>query len=231
MNDSLDDYTLLAGDLPGDETWGNYPNNDKKPFQAYELLQMNDDFMEDVTKLRNKYNVGHYALEGDGFDESEIYPPESKLAQFQKDIVALSERIHFPGSWENSVKLFVVGYDAQVALVPASKRTGILAKTHKDYIEVRYYGNPNEATIRKVTPGIKLLTEQRSTAQDKESSAKYRPQLHKSLTMKYLKDKGYTYQQIATMFTDIQNGIEAEDIPPYIRNLQKQVEKIYIKSS
>lgn len=231
MNDSLDDYTLLSGDFPGDELWGNYPSNEKKSFQAYELLLLNNGFVKDIHDLRNKYDIGHYIIEGDGFDESEIYPQESQLDEFLEDVAKISSGIHFPGTWENAVKLFAVGYDAQVALVPASKRTGVIAKTHQDYIEVRYYGNPDEATVRKVTPSIKAMAEKRSTAQDKESSVKYRPKLKKSLAMKSLKDNGYTYSQIASLFDSVQNGIEPEDVSPYIRNLQKQVEKIYTKSS
>lgn len=230
MNDSLDDYILLTGDLPGDEPWGNYPGNDKKPLQAYELLLLNNDFMKDVSELRNKYNVGHYTVEGDGFDEAELYPQDSQLGEFLKDVAIISRGIHFPGTWENAVKLFTIGYDPQIALVPASKRTGVIAKTHQDYIEVRYYGNPDEATIRKVAPSIKAMAEKHSTAQDKESSVKYRPKLKKSLVMKSLKDSGYTYSQIAAIFDTVQNGIEPEDVSPYIRNLHKQVEKIYTKS-
>ncbi len=229
MNDSLDDFTLLVGVLPGDEAWGDYPNDSRKPFQATQLLLLNEDFITDIAKLRSKYSVGQYALEGDRFNEEELYPEESLLDSFHTDIRRVSNGIKFPGTWDEAVKRFVIGYDPDIVLVPSERRQAIVAKNNDDYVEVRIYGVVDAKSIKKVAAQIAGMSKDGSSSQDRESTVKYRPELEKSLSILRLKKAGYTYSQIAESLSYKQNGIEAEDVSAYLRNLKKQVEKIYIK--
>lgn len=230
MNDSLDDFTLLAGVLPGDEAWGGYPDDSQKPFQATQLLLLNDEFIADVNEVRNKYGVGQHILEGDRFSDDELYPSASLLDSFYNDIYRISNAIKFHGKWDEAVKQFIVGYDPEIVLVPSEKRQAIVAKNNSDYVEVRLYGVVDAKSIKKAAAHIAGMSKDLATSQDSESAVKYRPELAKSLRIQRLKEAGYTYSLIAESLADKQNGIEAEDVSAYLRNLKKQVEKIYAKS-
>ncbi len=203
-----------------------------KESQLHQLLVRNRSYMADIERLRKKFSVGQYPVEGGRSGYDKLLDPEGKdeREKFYEEVSAIAVRIKFPGDWEQAVRKHVVGYTPEVCFaLSGMEQKKITGRLHNGYVELKLYGDLTVPDLRSALDKIRKLIADNQDKPKTNNSVKYRPRLIKNLLIFDMDNSGKSYQEIANYCEEqgLQHGMQQADVSKYIELAKKQIAKIY----
>lgn len=135
-----------------------------KSFHYIRLLELNDRFVDDVNRLREKYKIHvDENSEKSLSDIEEEYTDLLSSDKFIDDVRVIARKIKLQGNWVNGLALYICGQPAGATLYPDFDLHRIEAKAVTDsdepHLVLKIYGDMTRQDLVKATKSIRYFIE------------------------------------------------------------------------